>query len=407
MSGGESRSQRLALLLIGIIVILLWIVSGGETAKTAIVKPSTFLYGDGGARGLFLVLDEMGGEPTPWMRPLTKIDAEPRSGVLAILAPEERIASDEAGALLDWIETGGHVLYVPAAGRDDDRLLAAFGLSAGRSLETHSSVQRRSAISDLGARLLEEAPSELGGFSATLKLPDPPPEDVEPLYAIRADDASGSVGVLLVRRGEGAALIVTDAGPLTNGELAKSEAARFVISALTTLRGDGPIRFDEFHHGFDEEGGVVHSTWRWLTHAPLGHALFGLALVVLLAVGCAGLRFGAIVPPPPLPPRSALSHVEALANGWLRGRAKKRPRELLLEGLRLRLLGRDESATLAALAANEPALAASVAQIEAARAAKVDADPLALADAVDRVLAKLKPTMTRTETTVGKERTRG
>ena len=401
MSAAEPRSQRITLIAAVAIVALLALFatsSGPETTRE--VRPSTFRVGTGGAKALYLVAEELGLAPQRWMKPFRRLGELPPRGVVAILGPGVELDDEDAGALLAWVDAGGRAIHAPLS---RDALVAAIDLSgpegpvALSEAEHSAAFERADARSELASLLLADVAQPLHGlgrvFSAFPAGFADADAGVEPLLV----GPGRSVGAALVRRGEGAILLLADPGAITNGRLGEvGGVAPFVVRALALLRGDGPLLFDEFHHGYDEEGGVVAATLRWLAGAPPGRALLALAAVGLLALVGAGVRLGAPLPRPRRAPRSALEHVEALARAWDRARAERRPKELLLEGLRLRL-GADADAALAPVAtAPGTRLAAAVELVEAARQesrrpARGGVDPIELARAVDAILAELRP----------------
>ncbi|HEX5725727.1 MAG TPA: DUF4350 domain-containing protein, partial [Longimicrobiaceae bacterium] len=131
---GSRRDQLLVFLLVVIILLLSFVASTREQDGPGQFRPSTFLSGDGGARALRLVLEELEVETRQRLTPYA--DADPLAGPLAVLAPSEGASPGELHALAEWVRGGGTLLY---AARQGDVTLDTLGLalqSLGDSLDS-------------------------------------------------------------------------------------------------------------------------------------------------------------------------------------------------------------------------------------------------------------------------------
>jgi hypothetical protein len=114
--------------------------------------------------------------------------------------------------------------------------------------------------------------------------------------------------------GQGRVILASTAYPFTNLGLKEDGNPALVLNLLALAKSQGPLWFDEWHHGFRGVAKAVGPE-NWLRQTPLGRALLFVAGVIFLALLLQGLRFGRPVPlPRELRRRGALEHVTAVAN---------------------------------------------------------------------------------------------
>jgi uncharacterized protein DUF4350 len=94
---------------------------------------------------------------------------------------------------------------------------------------------------------------------------------------------------------------------------------------------------DEFHHGYDASGSLAGATIAWTTRSPWGWAIWQLAVVGLLALVAAGVRFGPVLSAIERRRRSPLEHVRALATALAAASGHDVAVRLIVQGLRRRL----------------------------------------------------------------------
>jgi len=392
-----------------LITVLALLRSRGREEEFADVRPSTFFPGKAGLGALYLGAEGLGLPVKRWMRPFARERGAPELHALAVVATDEPLTATEATWLRTWVEDGGRLFYVPRP-EGDDRFLDSLGLrflfSRSREARKFSfTVPKKVELADTPAlraapdaggvispealRLLEGTPERVLGFPMFLDAETP---EADRTQVLLTDGASGTAAALLTL-GRGRAVVFSHALGITNGSIVESGAAPLCLRALADLSAGETLWFDEFHHGFDEGGGVGRTTWRFLRTDRIGWALDQLALLGVTAVFFAGLRLGRPEPPSRTRRRSSLEHVSALAAAYSSAGSRERPAALLLEGLRLRLGARTKEGILerlSAIAAREPATADSVAEIvRALGPGGGDADLPRLARAIDRVVAAL------------------
>ncbi len=420
--------QTSILVLVGVLLFLLTLFGPGDDSRDGLsVLPSTFLNETTGLRALYLAAEELGISVKRWMLPFPQFeDVEEEdvgSWAMAIVAPTERLLPSEARSVLEWVKAGGRLLYAPVR-HEKDELLEALGIDrpspgaigglpipdrtrrwpaqAPRAPVQRAAVQRASSgpggapLSEEAMRLLEGTPDRVHGFRERIEIPGGAELQAEPL--LTGDGASSpvaSAAVALLRAGKGRIVLFADHSVLTNEWLRESAAAPLVLRSLAFLAAGETLYFDEFHHGFDERGGVERALWSFLSKTNEGWAVLQAASIALAALFFAGIRFGRPLPPPPHPRRSSLEHVEALARAYGETRPEGRLSSILAEGLRHKLGARSREeleARLRAIEQSRPELRESV-EIILGRAAppKLARRPRALlpvAEAIDRVLAE-------------------
>lgn len=377
---------------VGGLIFLLWLAKPDDPSRDRgfLQAPTTFSSSDGGARALSLVLEELGLDPLPRMRPW---GGAPDPECLVVLAPREPILPSEAAWCRSWIERGGRLVFAPPEGEAAAPLSERLGL--GKASPIAGGIARRAddaSLSEEARRILGATPRSLAGFRRFLE----PPKDEAAAGRVEvlAGAGEGAAAVLLLTIGDGRALVLSDAAPLTNERLQAGGAATFVARAIAWFAGPLPVWFDEFHHGYDERAGITQALSRFLRETPAGWASAQLVLLGIAATVFAGVRLGAPLSPPAPARRSSIEHVDALAAAYRSARAARRPAALLVEGLKLRL--RAESAgelgrRLEGIARDDAARRADVDLVVAQRRDPGNpADLVKLSRAVDRILASEK-----------------
>ena len=94
----------------------------------------------------------------------------------------------------------------------------------------------------------------------------------------------------------------------------KDDGTAALILNLIALTGrDGPVWFDEWHHGFQSEN--IVGPGQWLQNTPGGHAILFVVGTIFVALLLQGRAFGRPVPlSHEIKRRGPLEHVTAIAN---------------------------------------------------------------------------------------------
>ena len=152
---------------------------------------------------------------------------------------------------------------------------------------------------------------------------------------LRAENGE-PVALQLRFEGGGRVTMLADSRYLTNQVLRDSDAGAVVLPLL--LAGDpSRVIFDEYHHGFGTSSSIWLVAGRWLSGNPAGWAVLQLAFAGLLALAFVAVRFGPATSIIRRERRSGLEHLDALAVGFERARARRTAMTLIANGLRRRL----------------------------------------------------------------------
>jgi hypothetical protein len=301
--------------------------SGLELAPNA----SAFNSGPSGLQGLYFFWRELGHETRVWRRPMAQLPAE--AGLLVLAAPfpyGDQISPQDNRELAQWVKEGHSALIL---GGDPD-------LSALAGAGTRPGGEKRTEVRPA-------APSGLMTGVGTLKLAQDRWFDLPGFAVVHAADARGPA---LISRplGRGQVISLADGGALANAHLAEGDNGIFAanLAALT----QGPIWFDEYHHGVREQPTLAGVLFR----PPLLWATLQALLALALFAHAASRRFGAVIPLRAAPRyRASAEYVAALAALYQRAGAKSAVLDRLAQGFRremARALGLPANAPRARLA---------------------------------------------------------
>jgi hypothetical protein len=383
---GSRREWGLAAGLLAVVMVLAVMLAPPERRDEWDPRASSYLLSPRGTRALFHTLEELGiparRRITPW------VEADSLRGPLLVLGPTEGASPAELAALGRWLGHGGMLVYAAAPG---DPMLDSLGLVLAR---------RRSAGGDSLARPVGPHPWTEGvdtvrGFGWVFADSS---RTLRERRAVRLlATGRGEPVALLLRRGKGQVLALSDPAPLGNAALRRSGMALPVARAAASgARPGGAVWFDEYHQGFRGDGSVMRGVGRFLFHTPAGWAVLQLAAVALGVLLLAGRRFGAPLPLPPARRRSPLEHVEALAGAYRQAGARRIARRLLVAGMARRMGRRPlresqgEGEVLDEITTRLPVAQDAARELREEWSRGEDASLVALARGVDRLLDEVK-----------------
>jgi len=210
----------------------------------------------------------------------------------------------------------------------------------------------------------------------------------------------GSGLVLSFRRGEGKVILIADPDLLSNRGIGQADNGRLLANIAWAHDRAGRIFFDEYHHGYVEEEGLMSYLGR--TAFPLV-ALQGF-LIALLFISSKGIRLGRPIPLTPEERRSSLEYVGSMAGIYQAAKAGGLALEALHQRLRAELakaLQVPPSTDKAALARRAALLfkmdegellgILSWSFVTTRKGASAEGELLSLARAIQQVRGRLRP----------------
>ena len=298
-----------------------------------------------GARGFYEILDRLDYPVARWLRPMrTQLDT---ASVYVILSPPIALTTTEVSRLLATVRNGASLLI---------------GVSAGDAMSDSLGLASHFAIDGTDVALV-------------LRRPIPKSDSLSPLTVTRGTQVFHAVktkaGVEPVAIGfgfgRGRIVAFADEDLFSNEELRRGNPAVRAVRMIDFLqRGDRrqPLYFDEYHHGFGEHAALVGTSTRALLHTPPGRTALQIGLAALILLVALAVRPIKPQPIARIERRSALEHVDALANAYEAVRADRRAAQLLVRGLRRRITGmrasRDDAVFLQAIKDRKPELSDEV-----------------------------------------------
>ena len=310
-------------------------------------RPSSFLAGPGGTRGLLEATRALGIEVRRFRerpRELTRLaDGTPQ--LFAIIGPSVPFSAPERTPVLSFNRQADLLL----AGERAEQLMRCYGYRVKPRL--FDSVPALPAGATAGAgpatpwvRAELEATHErvytdstrgfdVGRTSCTV----PPIRAIDTLLRSRT---RRPIALRIWRADvDHRVILLADERLLSNRSLRRSDAGPFALRLLQGASGARYRRvvFEEYHHGFGAQGSLAGAAVDWSRRSPWGWVAWQLAAVGLLALLFGAVRFG-----PPRPGivrarRSPLEHVRALAVALSATRGHDEAIGAIVRGLRRRL----------------------------------------------------------------------
>lgn len=194
------------------------------------------------------------------------LELEERSrGMNAFMAPE--LIEDERKKLLEHVEKGHSVIYVPV-GDPSDPLLDTLGVTlvpVEGSEGVRFFVPPQPSLWTYG---VARAQSEV---KTHLELP----ERAVPLLI---DEQLGGTVAAWVPHGKGEVVVLAAPELAMNKRLAQADNAQLWLSLLGAASRKGPVLFDEYHHGFSDDRSIAEFARRYGLQFAILQLVFGACL---------------------------------------------------------------------------------------------------------------------------------
>lgn len=273
---------------------------------------SVFASGEDGLKVLYSYLDELGVQ----RETLQSFDELPESGTIVVAAvdPLERPPSAyEKRQLADWVDRGNRLVL---AGPFADEVMAGVGSSPRGG--------RQTTLAPLLPGIYAQGVREVIVDEGRVLLDSPQ-------WATHLKDTDGQfLASRIVGRGE--VVRVASVFPLGNAGIGKADNARL---ATLLVAIEGPVYFDEYHHGFVRGGGI----WDRLGAGGRSALLLSFAAVAVL-LWSAARRTGRPIDAMPERTVRTGAYIGSLAELYRRAGARPEALESLAGGLRIALVRR-------------------------------------------------------------------
>lgn len=318
------------------------LVRPGNGATATDERPSTFLAGPGGSRALLEATRALGIEVRRFRERPRELQARLADGTrqaFVVIGPSYGFTPPERSFLVGF----NHQADLVLAGESASSLMRCFGyrVKAMRfdSVQAMAPGHRFAAAPWVHATLeptherVDEDSArafDVGRSSCTVPLF----RGVDTLLL----SSPRRLVALRLRRADldRSVILLADEELLRNRTLRRTDAGPFV---LRLFRGRyRRIVFEEYHHGYGAQGSLAGAALAWSRRSPWGWAAWQVALVGLLALLFAGVRFGPARPGIPRARRSPLEHVRALATALAAARGHDEAIGAIVRGLRRRLV---------------------------------------------------------------------
>ena len=310
---------------------------GGRRAKVTDGDPrrSTYLAGPSGARGFAEALERLGVEVVRHRRSVEWLDslAADSGTVVVVLDPSRRLSPAEGRDLADLRAD------LLLAGYATDPVAICLGYrvqtraqpigvrvpaGGGKYPAVRAELVRHLALT------VTDSSDRGAGQDVTCDVPRPTSVDT-----LLVTEGGRPVAVRLRYENGRQVTLVSDGRLFRNRALRETAAGPFALGLVVPRYRRALI--DELHHGYEISGSLAGATLDWSLQSPWGWAAWQLAIVGVLALLAAGIRFGPVRSVIERRRRSPLEHVRALATALAAARGHDTAARLLVQGLRRRL----------------------------------------------------------------------
>jgi hypothetical protein len=322
------------------IILLLGVGSaalGSRRARVSDVDPrrSTYLAGPSGARGFADALGALGVQVVRHRRSVDWLDdAAGRQGALvAVLGPSTPLTSLEGARIAELRQD------LLLAGARAERATTCFGYRVSRRPPT-AIVRPAGSAGPLPraqaelvrhlARSVTDSSEVTDGRIVTCAVPEPLRVDT-----LLQTTNGRLVALALAYAGGRRVVLIADDRLISNRVMRETAAGPFVLGLV--VHRYRRVVVDELHHGYQASGSLAAATLDWSLRSPWGWAVWQLAIVGLIGLLAAGVRFGPVRTAIDRRRRSPLEHLRALATALAAARGHDVAVRLMVQGLRRRL----------------------------------------------------------------------
>lgn len=295
MSQGLDRGDRKLLIGAGFLLVVLVVISTlisppRITGTTEI--PSSYSPSWNGAKGAFLLLQDLGFDVSRWEHPPTELSVDAADRVLILADPTLAPTEEERLAISEFIQNGGRVVASGALASQFLPLASKF--EAGDSFE-----DRQSFDALIPSPLVRDAPQ-----ISMLPPVNWQPKSMQELVIYGNEDTAA---VETYKFGKGQVIWWADSTPLTNGGVREIGNLAFFLNCMGSP-SRVHVLWDEYFHG--ERGSLLS----FFARTPLLWALGQLGLIFLAILATHSRRFGPVYLPQAQSRLSPLEFIDTLGD---------------------------------------------------------------------------------------------
>ena len=226
---------------------------------------------------------------------------DPNGGAVFVFTPTSPYTSGEADRTLQWVRSGGVLLYASEQGDLElDRALGVTRLGGYALVGT----DRANPVLD--------GVSRVSGAASVMPL-QPSANQVALMRT-----SGGDVVAYIERIDSGTVVVMADPLVLCNGFLGKNDNGRLLSDLLGVGGPAAPVAFDEYHHGLILSD-LAPQPW---VATPWGAALLWLLVAVFVGLLLRGRSFGPLIPRPPAAARTDVEWAAAVGQLLRRSSAR-------------------------------------------------------------------------------------
>lgn len=307
-----ARVGLLALVLGGFVAAAWWVLGIHAAAGKGMPPFSMYSTDRDGLAAAAQLLRRLGLAPVAMTQPvqhrryrgLLITVLEPRRAV-GLAAPDEAINEPDAQALVRWVERGNCLVL---AGRTMNAVHHELGVEV--VTDDRAGDEEPTAVD------LEEGGALTAGINELV---------VDGRATVRSDAGvplwmlKDGPGAVLLKRGDGLAVVVADPTLFTLRGLHRADNVRFLYNLAVREAADGRVYFDEFHHGIESGGGF----WGYLRHHEQQWALPQVLFAAAVAAWAAGVRLGPAAPRPTVHRADAVDYAASMARIYQRAGVRR------------------------------------------------------------------------------------
>jgi Domain of unknown function (DUF4350) len=234
--------------------------------------PSSYSSEWDGAKGPYLLLQNLHYDVERWEEPPTELSGTPGNEVLIFAGPTQTATEEEKSAIFGFLQQGGRVV---ASGSGAAKLLPG----APTLSESFLTEETTTFPALLPSPFMRGAP-EISMF---------PPDNWQPKSAsqLAVYGNEETAAVITYPVGKGQVILWGNSAPLTNGRIRDSGNLPFFLNSLGPREGVR-VLWDEYFHG------ARGTLWSYIVRTPLMWGALQLGLVFLAIVATYSRRQGPI-----------------------------------------------------------------------------------------------------------------